>query len=89
MGPIPVKQRRFEQTRELMQLDDAEMALSLVELAETTSVTDASKKSATPGMSYDALVEFASAASMIMEKDEYMALARELDHILHPRPVAA
>jgi len=67
-----------------MTLDDAEMALEMVDLQNSTTVLYAA-----PVDSYDLLCELQSAASLIMDKAECEALMRELEDSQRPTRVAA
>ena len=89
MGPIPVKQRRPKNRRELAALDDPEMMLTLSDLGEPTTLTDRGR--AAPGsiMSPDWLSELDSAASLVLDRQEREALARELELIMRPHRIAA
>jgi hypothetical protein len=79
MRPIPVKKARFRKSREVMMLDDAEMALELTDLAESTSLKDGRKAPPPPAqLPYDFLTELYSAASMIMDREECEALEKEI-----------
>ena len=89
MRPIPVQQRHINQKTELMVMDDAEMALNLIELAQTTSFSDRRRSPAQPIWNPEAKVEFASAASLILDREECIAIEKELAAALHHHPVAA
>ena len=89
MKPIPVQQPRFQQTRAVMMLDDAEMALNLIDLADTTTVKDSWRTPAAPVQSADLLTELYAAANMIMDREECEALVREIEQFRRTRPVAA
>jgi hypothetical protein len=87
MRPVPVEQPRFDQPRDIMMLDDAEMALYMSELADIPVAAPAKRPAAAqqripaPPMQYnDFLVELQSAACMIMDRDECEKLALELLH---------
>lgn len=67
-----------------MTLDDAEMALEMVDLQTSTTVVYSA-----PIDSYDLLSELQSAASLIMDKTECEALMRELEGMQRPSRVAA
>jgi hypothetical protein len=69
-----MQQRRSTQPGTVMGLDDAEMALTIVDLERTLSVVYTA-----PVRSYDLLCELQSAASMIMDRTECEALVRELE----------
>ena len=84
-----VQKPRFQQKRAVMSLDDAEMALNLIDLAQTTQVSESHCMSAEQVMSPDFLTELYSAASMIMDRDECEALQKELAQIRTPYSVAA
>lgn len=79
-----MQQRKSAQPGTMVTLDDAEMALELIELQNVTAVTYVA-----PEQSYDLLCELQSAASLIMDKAECEALIRELDAMQRPHPVAA
>jgi hypothetical protein len=79
-----MQQRKSAQPGTMVTLDDAEMALELIELQKATIVTYAA-----PEQSYDLLCELQSAASLIMDKAECEALIRELDSMQRPHRVAA
>lgn len=86
MRPVPVEQPQFDQPRNVMMLDDAEMALQMNELAAEASVTAtpkrpvaAAKRVPAPPMQYnDFLTELSAAACMIMDRAECEALAQEM-----------
>lgn len=85
MRPVPVEQPRFDQPRDMMMLDDAEMALQMSEFADTPIATlakrpaVAQKRVSPPPMQYnDFLVELQAAACMIMDRDECEKLALEM-----------
>ena len=79
--PIPIQQRRPKHSRELVNLDEAEMMMELAELDLTAEV-----EAVMPLSAYDWLSELNSAASMIMDREEREALAKELAlmHLQHP-----
>jgi hypothetical protein len=80
MRPIPVQKPRFEQPRAVMMLDDAEMALELIDLAQTTTLRDSRRAPAPPfEPSADLLTELCNAACMIMDREECAAMLRELE----------
>ena len=90
MRPVPVEKPRFEQTRDVMMLDDAEMALALLDLAESrTAMVDPRRAPVQPTESPDLLAEYASAASLIFDRAEAEAIARELAVALNQHSVAA
>jgi hypothetical protein len=92
MKPRPVEQPRFEQPRTLMSMDDAEMALTLIDLAATTTLADTRRtpaKRAQTTLTYDAVEEFRSAAGMIMDEAEIEAAIKELEYDLRHYPKAA
>lgn len=89
MRPVPVEKTRFEQTREVMMLDDAEMALSLLDLADTRTIADPRRAPVQPLESPDLLVEYAAAASLILDRAEAEAIAQELQLALSEHYVAA
>jgi len=85
MRPVPVEQPRFDQPRDMMMLDDAEMALQMSEFADMPAVTPvkrpvaAQKRVPAPPMQYnDFLVELQAAACMIMDREECEKLALEM-----------
>lgn len=80
---------RFQQKRAVMVLDDAEMALNLIDLANTTEIEEPRSAPAKPVLSPDFLSELFSAASMIMDREECEALQKELAQIRPPYSVAA
>jgi hypothetical protein len=65
-------------------LDEAEMMMELAELDLTAEV-----QAVTPLSAYDWLTELNSAASMILDREEREALAKELEQMHLPRPIAA
>ena len=69
-----MQQRKSAQPAKAMVLDDAEMALAMIDLENSVSTTYAA-----PVMSTDLLAELQSAASLIMDKEEFEALVRELE----------
>jgi hypothetical protein len=88
MRPVPVEKARFEQTRDVMMLDDAEMALTL--LAESrTAIVDPRRSPVQPNESPDLMAEYASAASLIFDREDAEAIARELELALREHSVAA
>jgi hypothetical protein len=93
MKPIPLELPLFEQPRALMSMDDAEMALTLIELAATTTLADTrrtpAKRAQTTTLTYDAVEEFRSAAGMIMDKAEIEAAIKDLEQDLRHYPRAA
>jgi hypothetical protein len=89
MRPIPVEKPRFRQDPEVMMLDNVEIALELSDLAQTTTVQDSPHPFAPPIESADLLTELYSAASMIMDRAEYEALVREIEHARSTHPRAA
>jgi hypothetical protein len=72
-----------------MMLDDAEMALELIDLAQTTTVQDAPQPPRPPVKSADLLTELYSAASMIMDREECEALVREIEQAQRARTALA
>ena len=80
---------RFQQNRAVMVLDDAEMALNLIDLAHTTEIEEPWRAPAKPVLSPDFLSELYSAASMIMDREECEALQKELAQIQPSYSVAA
>ena len=89
MRPIPVQKPRFQQDRAVMMLDDAEMSLEMIDLAQTTTLKDPRRAPAAPVQSSDFLTELWSAASMIMDREECEALAKEVELARQHHPVAA
>jgi len=94
MRPIPVQQKsHLTLNRELMQLDDAEMALELIDLTQAIPLEDRRRAPAAPiQQSSDFFTELYSAASMIMDHEECEALEKELAQarlIRRPDSVAA
>lgn len=90
MRPVPVEKTRFEHTRDVMMLDDAEMALSLLDLANSkTTLADPRRAPVQPEVSPDLLAEYASAASLIFDRAEAEAIAMELASALRQHSVAA
>lgn len=86
MRPVSADQPQFDQPRNMMMLDDAEMALQLNELAIEAPATAApkgpvaaAKRVPAPAMQYnDFLTELSAAACMIMDREECEALAQEM-----------
>lgn len=90
MAPVPVEQAQspiFDQPRQLMMLDDAEMALQMAELGageqpaarKAPATETAQNRVPPPPMQYnDFLTELSAAASLIMDRAECEALAREM-----------
>jgi hypothetical protein len=85
MAPVPVEQPRFDQPRDVMMLDDAEMALQMSELADSSETAPAKrpavaeKRVPPPPMQYnDFIQELSAAACLIMDREECEALAQEL-----------
>jgi hypothetical protein len=68
-----MQQRKSAQPGTMMTLDDAEMALEMVDLENNCTVVYAA-----PEESYDLLSELQSAASLIMDRAECEMLVREL-----------
>jgi hypothetical protein len=79
-----MQQRKSAQPGRMMVLDDAEMALEMIALQNSVSVTYEARV-----MSTDLLAELQSAASLIMDKEECEALVRELEAMRRPTRVAA
>jgi hypothetical protein len=74
---------RAEQSRNLMMLDDAEMALQINDLAGEFVISEprriaASVRPAAPMQLNDFLTELYAAAGMIMDRAECDALAKEM-----------
>jgi hypothetical protein len=82
--PTPTQQRRPKHSIELVNLDEAEMTMKLAELDLTAEV-----EAVMPLSAYDWLSELNSAASMIMDREEREALAKELASMHLQHPVAA
>jgi hypothetical protein len=82
--PTPMPQRLQDHSRELVNLDDAEMMLELMALDPMISVAVPETMAAA-----DWLTELNSAASMIMDREEREALAQELALMNLPRCAAA
>jgi hypothetical protein len=82
--PTPIQQRRPKHSIELVNLDEAEMTMKLAELDLTAEV-----EAVMPLSAYDWLSELNSAASMIMDREEREALAKELASMHLQHPVAA
>lgn len=82
--PTPIQQYRPKHARSLVNLDEAEMTLELLEL-DMTAVT------APPAtmISYDWLSELNSSASMILDREEREAMAKEIEMATKSHPVAA
>jgi hypothetical protein len=85
MRPVPVQQPRFDQPRDMMMLDDAEMALQMNELADTLAAAPSTRPAAAqkpvpaPPLQYnDFLTELSAAACMIMDREECEKLAQEM-----------
>jgi hypothetical protein len=72
-----------------MVLDDAEMTLELIEIAKSTTLKDPRRAPAAPILSPDWLIEMYSAASMIMDREECEAMAKEIALAHQPHHVAA
>ena len=79
-----MQQRKSAQPGTIMTLDDAEMALEMVDLQNRITVQYAATIE-----SYDLLSELQSAASLIMDRSECEALMRELEALQRPIRVAA
>lgn len=78
------RQVRPQPTKPYAILDDAEMALTLQSLGESAP-SRLTQTLASP----DLLAEYASAASLIMDKEEREQIARELLNALQHQPMAA
>ena len=87
MKLIPGNKSRFLPTREVMMMDDAEMALELIDLAQTTRLKDAPRTPVAPVQSMELLTELYSAASMIMDREECEAMVREIEQAQGNRPI--
>ena len=84
MKPIPVEKPRFKQDRSVMMLDDAEMALELIDLAQTTTLRDAPAAAAPAArpaavQPADLLAEVYSVAGYLLDSEQCDELARELE----------
>ncbi|HEX9201974.1 MAG TPA: hypothetical protein VF865_20630 [Acidobacteriaceae bacterium] len=79
MKPVPVEQPRFVQPTEIMMLDTPEITLQLGELAQTTSIRDPKAAPVPPVHLADFYTELWSAASMIMDREECEAMAKEFE----------
>ena len=89
MRPIPVEQNRRHQPLSLIMLDDAEMLLELNDLAQNTNIKDQKLPPAPPMRLADISTEFASAACLILDREEAEALEKELAAILQGKVAAA
>jgi hypothetical protein len=89
MRLIPEKKSRFEQKKTVMALDDAEMALELIDLAQTSTIKEPRRAPEPPVRSPDLLTEIYAAANMIMDREECEALAREIEQARQHHPIAA
>jgi hypothetical protein len=89
MPPIPIQSPRFQPKNETMALDDAEMTLELIELAQTTTLKDARRTPKARSLSPDWLTELYSAASMIMDREEIEAMQKELAAVREPHHIVA
>ena len=84
MRLVSVEQPRVKVSRELMMLDDAEMAFQLNEIAEIAPMSQqkrpvaVSRPATQPMQLNDFLTELYAAASLIMDKAECDALTKEL-----------
>lgn len=87
MKLMPGHKQPFRQDREVMMLDDAEMALDLIELAQTTKLKDHPHAPKAPIQSAELLTELYSAASMIMDREECEALVREIEQAQRNREI--
>jgi hypothetical protein len=97
MRPIAVEKKPFHagkqpvrQSLDLMMLDDAEMALELIDLAQVSAekgIPPAVAAAAIP--SPDLLAELYSATGMIMDRAECESLVREIEHARRTRILAA
>jgi len=79
-----MQQPKKTQPGTMMVLDDAEMALEMIDLENKCTVMYAA-----PEQSYDLLCELQSAASLIMDKAECEALIREIESMPRMVPIAA
>jgi hypothetical protein len=89
MPPIPVQSPRFQSKNEVVSLDDAELTLELIDLAESTPFKDQRRTPAPSALSADWQTELYSAASMIMDRAEIEAMAKEIALAHQPHHVAA
>jgi hypothetical protein len=89
MKLIPGNKSRFLLGRDVMMLDDAEMTLDMIELAQTTQLKDSAPTRVVdaPIQSMEFLTELYSAASMIMDRAECEAMVRELEQAQGNRPI--
>ena len=85
MRPDPAEQANFDQPRDLMMLDDAEMALQMSDLAPIAFApaqkgpVAVAKRVPAPPMQYnDFVTELSAAACLIMDREECETLAKEL-----------
>jgi hypothetical protein len=78
MPPIPVERPRFQPNEKTMALDDAELTLELIGLPEITAFMDPRRAPAAPTLSPEWLTELHSAASMVMDREECEAIAKEI-----------
>ena len=79
-----IQRRTSAQSGTVVGLDDAEMALSLIDLQKNSRVDYVQ-----PVRSYDFLRELQSAASLIMDKSECEALVAEIEASSQHHRVAA
>jgi len=93
MKPVPVEKPRFRQDRSVMMLDDAEMALELIDLAETTDLKDvrptAPAATVAPSQPANLLAEVYTVARYLLDDEQCDALAREIEFNQRTPHVAA
>jgi hypothetical protein len=89
MRPVRVEKARFEQTTDVMLLDDPEMTLSLLDLEENRAAIVDVRYPVQPTGFPDLRAEYASAASLVFDRAEAEAIALELALALREHPVAA
>ena len=90
MRPTRVNKRYIEQPTEVMMLDEVEMAMTLADLAETTTYSDRRRKPVAPIRSADLQTELLSAACLVLDPEEAEMLQKELDEALRQyQPKAA
>lgn len=89
MGPIPVKKRNPAVRKALTVLDNPEMMVCVTELGEETTLVDTVRAPLASLKSPDWLNELNSAASLVLDREEREALARELELITRSHPIAA
>jgi hypothetical protein len=72
-----------------MTLDNPEMTITLMEMGQDASIAESGRAPAASTISPDWLNELNSAASLVLDREEREALARELDLITRSHPIAA